>query len=347
MARRIDIAMLLLRYIDANPLLSSKEIHEGLDVQTGYATVKRTLQKLISESLVIPEGQGKSTRYRLSPVYELLYPVDLNAYFSKEIDERKIKNRFNPELIALLDTVNIFTPGESIQLTQLHKKYTANISKLSHTAYQKEMERLAIDLSWKSSQIEGNTYSLLETELLLKEKETAAGKTKDEAVMLLNHKAVLDFLIENPTYVKPLSIARIEDVHSMLVKDLHVDRNIRNRRVGISGTNYVPLDNTFQIREALENMCALLNKQENVFTRAFLGLILLSYIQAFEDGNKRTARIISNAIFMSERYCPLSFRTVEPLEYKKAMLVFYEQNNISALKKIFLQQAEFAVTTYF
>ena len=96
---------------------------------------------------------------------------------------------------------------------------------------------MAIDLSWKSSQIEGNTYSPLEKERLLKEKKTAAGKTKDDAIMLLNHKDALDFIIENPDYVSPLSISRIEDIHSMLIKELAVDRNIRKRRVGFSGTN--------------------------------------------------------------------------------------------------------------
>jgi len=109
----------------------------------------------------------------------------------------------------------------------------------------KELERLAIDLSWKSSQIEGNTYSLLETERLLKEKETAAGKSKEEAVMLLNHKEAIDFVIENPDYLFPLSLSKIEDIHSILAKELAVARNIRKRRVGISGTNYRPIDNEF------------------------------------------------------------------------------------------------------
>lgn len=347
MAKRVNISNHVLEFIGANPLLSSKEIHEGLSVNTGYATVKRTLQNLIGKQLVIPEGKGKGTRYRISPSYELLYPINLEAYFIKEIDERKIRNSFNHALVPLLDTVDIFTSDELDRLHALHEKYTSNISKLSDSTYTKEMERLAIDLSWKSSQIEGNTYSLLETERLLKEKETAAGKTKDEAVMLLNHKTALDFIIENPTYLKPLTISGIEDIHSMLIKELNVARNIRRRRVGISGTNYVPPDNEFLLQEALERMCIFLNKEQNTYTRAFIGLTLLSYIQPFEDGNKRTARIISNAILISDKYCPLSFRTVDAIEYKKALLVFYEQNNISVFKKIFIQQAEFAVETYF
>lgn len=111
--------------------------------------------------------------------------------------------------------------------------------------FKKELERLAIDLSWKSSQIEGNTYSLLETERLLKEKETAVEKTKEEAIMLLNHKEAIDFIVENPDYLISLSISKIEDIHSLLTKELGVDRHIRKRRVGISGTNYRPLDNEF------------------------------------------------------------------------------------------------------
>ena len=117
-------------------------------------------------------------------------------------------------------------------------KYTENITQLSDAEYKKELERLAIDLSWESSQIEGNTYSLVETERLLKDRETAAGKTKKEAIMLLNHKDALDFIIENPDYLSPLTISKMEDIHSLLVKELAVDRNLRKSRVGISGTNF-------------------------------------------------------------------------------------------------------------
>jgi Fic family protein len=94
-------------------------------------------------------------------------------------------------------------------------------------------------------------------------------------------------------------------------------------------------------------MCALVNRQTNVFSAALLTLILLSYIQPFEDGNKRTARIVSNAILIHHKHCPLSFRTVDPLDYKKAMLIFYEQNIATPFKRIFGEQFEFAVNTYF
>ena len=81
--------------------------------------------------------------------------------------------------------------------------------------------------------------------------------------------------------------------------------------------------------------------------KALLTLVLLSYIQAFSDGNKRTARITSNAILIANGYCPLSFRSVDSIDYKKAMLIFYEQNNLYAFKQIFIDQFEFAVREYF
>jgi Fic family protein len=122
---------------------------------------------------------------------------------------------------------------------------------------------------------------------------------------------------------------------------------LEKEKVGITGTNYRPLDNEFQIREALVEMCNLVNAKSNVFEKALLTLVLLSYIQAFNDGNKRTARIISNAIFMGNNFCPISFRSVSTIDYKKAMLIFYEQNNIQPFKNIFIEQLEFAINTYF
>ena len=153
--------------------------------------------------------------------------------------------------------------------------------------------------------------------------------------------------VGNPDYLIPLTISNIEDIHSLLIKELAVDKNLRKRRVGISGTNYRPLDNEFQIREALLSTCDLINKKENVFEKALLTLLLISYIQPFMVGNKRTARIVSNAILMNHKYCPISFRTVDSVDYKKALLLFYEQNNISKFKEIFITQFEFAVKTYF
>jgi Fic family protein len=337
----------LLHFIQHNPGLSSREIFEGSIPGASYATVKRSLTLLLSDKLLLTKGQGKGTRYYVSPVFELLQPVDLEQYYRKEIDERTIKSDFNPDIFEVLSLNDIFTQKEIRKLDLLQNQFTENLSMLSENQYKKEFERLAIDLSWKSSQIEGNTYSLLETERLLREKETASGKTKDEAVMLLNHKDALDFIIEHTDYLIPLAVSKIEDIHSILIKELGVDKNLRRQRVGISGTNYRPLDNEFQILEALKLMCDLINKKENVFEKALLSLVLISYIQPFMDGNKRTARIVSNAILLNYRHCPISFRTVDSIDYKKALLLFYEQNNISGFKEIFINQFEFAVNTYF
>ncbi len=343
-----NIEIEIIEIIKKNQEISSNEIFKSISKSISYATVKRMISKLMDDNLVAKKGQGRSTKYLISPTYEVLFPIDMVKYFEKEIDERKIKEIFNFQLInETLNGCSIFTAIELEQLNLFQKKFKKNISQLSKIEYQKELERLAIDLSWKSSQIEGNTYSLLETERLLKEKETASGKTKEEAVMLLNHKEAIDFVIKNPDYITPLSVPKIEDIHRLLIKGLDVDKNIRKRRVGISGTNYKPLDNEFQISEALSSMCKLVNSKENVFEKALLLLLLISYIQPFADGNKRTARIVSNAVLMNYSYCPISFRTVDSIEYKKAMLVFYEQNNISSFKEIFIEQFKFAVNTYF
>lgn len=339
---------IIIDFIARNPLSSSKEIHEGTQLNIGYATVKRVLKKLNESNYIEIEGQGKGTKYRISPAYAATKPIDLDDYFEKEIDERKIIESFNFDFISgVLPKVDLFTRSELEKLEKLQKRYLENIKTLSNAQYQKELERLAIDLSWKSSQIEGNTYSLLETERLLRDKQTAEGKTQAEATMLLNHKEALDFILEHPNYLDPIQVNRIEDIHSILVKDLEVERNIRTHRVGISGTNYKPLDNEYQIREAMQEMCALVNSKQSIFEKALLILVLLSYIQAFDDGNKRTARIVSNACLIHNKHCPISFRTVDSVEYKKAMLLFYEQNNISAFKSIFIDQFEFAVKTYF
>ena len=342
----IDIE--ILQFLHYHPLANRTEIMAGLMETPSGSTVKRLLSAAVKEGNIETVGRGPSTKYRLTPQSHVTMPLDLATYFDKDIDERVVQKSFNLDLIReVLPKVEIFTKEELSVLFAAQKEFEKNTEGMTELEYHKEMERLGVDLSWKSSQIEGNTYSLLETERLLKDRQTASGKTKEEAIMLLNHKDALDFVLDVPDYLKELSVHRIEDIHSILTKELGVDRNIRHRRVGITGTNYRPLDNEFQIREALEDTCTLVNGKDNVFEKALLTLVLLSYIQAFVDGNKRTARITSNAILIANGYCPISFRTVDSIDYKKAMLMFYEQNNIAAFKKIFIEQFLFAVKTYF
>ena len=338
----------MLGYLKDHALSTAKEMVQGLGLVISASTTKRYLNDLIQEGLVVPSGKNKNRRYDVSPFYDLLRSIDVEKYFEKEIDERVIRQSFDQQLMRqTLSQAAIFNDDELIRLNECQQKFNSNAKRLTTAEFNNEMERLAIDLSWKSSQIEGNTYSLLETERLLKHKETASGKTRDEATMLLNHKEALDFIVSQKDYINPLTVSSIEDIHSILIKDLGISRNIRNGRLGISGTNYKPLDNDFQIREALADMCELINSRENVFEKALLALVLISYIQPFADGNKRTGRIISNALLIRHGHCPISFRTIDSVGYKKAMLVFYEQTCITPFKKIFIDQFKFAVDTYF
>lgn len=338
----------MLQYLHYHPDSAKAEIKAGMSLEMSDATIKRVLSKAVKDGRVLVVGKGRATKYRLTPQAHVTMDLNLDTYFDKDVDEREVQEGFNFELINdILPKVELFTHEELNILNSAQEQFRQHLSEMNDTEYRKEMERLGIDLSWKSSQIEGNTYSLLETERLLREKETASGKTKDEAIMLLNHKDALDFILDVPDYLQPLKVNRIEDIHSILTKELGVERNIRHRRVGITGTNYRPLDNEFQIREALEDSVRLINSKSVVFDKALLALVLLSYIQAFTDGNKRTARIVSNGILIANGYCPISFRTVDSIDYKKAMLLFYEQNNIAAFKRIFIDQFLFAVKTYF
>ena len=338
----------ILQYLHYHPLSSRGDITAGTAFKGSDATLKRVIAAGIKAGDIVAEGKARATRYRLSPQAQLLMPLNLDTYFELEVDERQVQSSYNFELInGLLTETRLFSDKEQAHLDALQDEFRQHVNELTDNEYRKEMERLGIDLSWKSSQIEGNTYTLLETERLLRESKTAEGKTKEEAVMLLNHKDALSFILDNPDYLQELTVSNIEDIHQLLTKDLSIDKGLRRHRVGITGTNYHPLDNEFQIREAMRDACKLINSKYNIFEKALLTLLLLSYIQPFLDGNKRTARITSNAILIANDYCPLSFRSIDSIDYKKAMLIFYEQNNLYAFKQIFIEQFEFAVKEYF
>lgn len=308
-------------------------------------TVIRDLRSLITLRYIEQQGRGRGVAYQLSPSYLLVKPIDVEAYFKIDSDKREVKKNFNFDIFAHLKT--IFNKQELLNLTRWNSGYERNVRKLSPAALRREYERLTIELAWKSSKIEGNTYTLLETEYLLKEQVEPKGHSKEEAVMILNHKAALDYIRGNLQKFKRLDLRDIEDVHYLLTKNLGVERNLRKRLVRITGTPYAPLDNPFQIKEAVEQTCRLVNAQKNSFDKALSAMLLIAYIQPFEDGNKRTSRLIGNAMLMAHGSCPISYRSIDELEYKKAVILFYEQNNLRYFKQLFMEQFEFAVNNYF
>lgn len=329
-----------------NRNFSLQEISQTLGTGFSKSSTQRLMQELVQNNFVERVGGGRSSTYSLTEFGRLFGNFDREKYFS-EGENRKVSRTFNFSIFEQLTRFNAFTDEEIRKLYDREREFEIRIKALPKVARQKEMERLAIDLSWKSSQIEGNTYSLLETEALLKDSREASGKTKTEAQMIINHKNALAYILEEPDFFDSLTIKKIEDIHSLLTKEMGVTRNVRSFRVGITGTLYSPLDNSFQITEALEQTCQLINSKKNIMEKAFLALVLIAYIQPFEDGNKRTSRIISNSVLLANGYCPISFRTVEPIDYRYATLMFYEQNNLAELKKIFIEQFEFSTSNYF
>ena len=309
-------------------------------------TVVRDLSFLMEKGLLRQKGKGRNIRYEEKIHSAILRYIDASSYFKKGPDERKILfENFNFGIFKILK--NVFTAEEKADLKKHNLLYQKRIKTFSKTLIQKEFERLTIELSWKSSQIEGNTYSLLDTEVLIKEHQEAPGHKKEEAVMILNHKKALDFILASPKRFKKLSLRDVLNIHQLLVQDLSVVTGVRKRRVGVIGTRYQPLDNEHQIREALEKFIRLINQTKDPFSRALLAITMISYIQPFEDGNKRTARLLANALLLASNACPLSYRSVNEVEYKKALILFYEHNNIRFLKDIFIEQFVFASKNYF
>lgn len=338
----------VLELIDKSSGLSAKSILSNLSVTFGRLskpTVLRDLALLLSKGEITKTGQGPNTLYLSKIIQTHLAYIDSDKYFIKPPDERVVLERFNWEIFDQLK--NIFSVSELKQLKELNNRYLKSRASLSPVALKKELERLTIELSWKSSQLEGNTYSLIDTEILLTKMKESPGHTKEEAVMIINHKRAVDFILRDAEYFKILTIAKIRQLYKILIDNLGVPDDYRQILVGVIGTKYKPLDNYGQIVEAMEKTCLLVNQEKDPLIKALLVAALVSYIQPFVDGNKRTGRLLADAILLAGNWCPLSYRSIDEIQYKKAVLLFYEQNNLSLFKKLFVEQFQFAVNNYF
>ena len=289
-------------------------------------------------------GKGRTTSYGLVSKNPLLEYVDLNSYFKLNQEKREVKISFNDKVHNNLS--NLYSKQEIEFWEEGKKKFKEAKEKLDASIYKRELERFVIELSWKSSQIEGNTYSLIETETLIKQNIRAQGHPEDEARMILNHKDAFSSILENKNDFKKLDFFDVIQLHNILTKDL-VASGIRSQRVMITGTSYEPLFGKYELENALRKLIKYINFVKYPPEKALILALMIAYIQPFADGNKRTARMLSNAILIAFDYPPLSYRNVDVNEYRSAMIVFYETNNIYHFKQIFINQFNFSVNNYF
>nr|WKF58023.1 hypothetical protein HUO10_002519 [Paraburkholderia busanensis] len=203
------------------------------------------------------------------------------------------------------------------------------------TYARKVLEQLLIDLSWSSSRLEGNRYTLLATEDLFKR--GTAGDDID-AVMLLNHKTAIEFLVD-AVPLQGLSTALVRNLHAVLMQDLLADTEalgvIRKKLVNITDTVYVPTQVPTVLEEMLDSIVAKSRLIKNPIEAAFFLWVNLAYLQPFEDGNKRTSRLAANIPLMLYNCSPLSFLDVDPHDYAQAMLGVYEFLNVSRAVDLF------------
>ena len=197
--------------------------------------------------------------------------------------------------------------------------------------------RLLIDLSWSSSRLEGNTYSLLETERLLEHGDVGEDKSPLETQMILNHKAAIDLLVEQAEYVG-FNRHTILSLHALLADNLLDPRacgRLRSIPVTIGGTPYHPLEIPQLVDECFSQILDTAAAIEDPFEQAFFALVQLPYLQPFEDVNKRVSRLAANLPLIRDNLCPLSFIDVPERDYIDGTLGVYELTRVELLRDVF------------
>ena len=322
---------------------SSSEIAINLD--KNLRSIQRDITEMVKLQLIKKNGKGKHTKIDITTIGKMQTILSPSLTNESRLEYMNIQT-FNTEIFEGFKNSNILV-NHQIKLQLQTLQYRKKIKSTTPTLLKRELERLIIEFSWKSSQIEGNTYSLLETQELLQYNQSESEPhTKEETTMILNHKKAFDFVFQDKDYFKTLSTKKIIELHALLTESLDISKDFRASGVGITGSLFRPIDNHHIIIEMMDRTCELINSKVG-YEKALIATLLISYIQPFEDGNKRTSRILSNAILYANDLPMLSYRSVNVNEYKKAILSFYEFNSTVLFLKIFTEQIEYFVNNYF
>lgn len=329
---------------------------EQIEAQLPQPPTRRTLQRwlnaLVGQGRLRKEGQARSTRYLL-PVQAAPEAADAapgDVFFPLSDEARAID-------IAVRQPVQHRTPVGYRR--SFLDSYRPNTTFYLHAALRAELQalgqvvahnepagtyarsianRLLIDLSWNSSRLEGNTYSLLETERLLSAGDAAEGKGALEAQMILNHKAAIEFLMDC-TPDMGFNRYTLLNLHALLSDNLLPDPTasgrLRTVAVGIGQAVFLPLEGPQLIAECFAQVLDTAAAIQDPLEQAFFAMVHLPYLQPFEDVNKRVSRLAANIPLIQHNLCPLSFVDVPPAAYISAMLGVYELNRIELLRDVF------------
>lgn len=324
------------------------ELEVAFPRQVNRRTLQRWLNALIEQNKVERLGAGRSTRYALLTIQvaEAEQPDICLSSEAKAVHALVTQPLVRRKPVGYqYDFLNRYRPNESFYLDQttrdelLRYGQALNRDELAGTFARQIANRLLIDLSWNSSRLEGNTYSLLETERLVVNGISAEGKNALETQMILNHKIAIEFLIDADSEVA-INRYTLLNLHAMLANNLLADQSacgrLRHIAVGIGQTTFLPLDNPHRIEEYFEQVLATAQAIENPFEQAFFMLVHLPYLQPFEDVNKRVSRLAASIPLIQHNLCPISFVDVPQNLYISGVLAVYELNRVELLRDVFV-----------
>lgn len=338
-----------------NDAVSLQELLHRLGSEYPERTVRRWLAEWVDKGSILKKGNKRSTRYIAIQESEI---KSGDIYFSEAskniISEIKTSYHFRKLVTYQPKWLNEYRPNvdsylSATQLNQLEemggraKKY-----KTAGTYARQILNRLLIDLSYNSSRLEGNTYSLLETEKLILEGIASPGKLDEEKTMILNHKEAIRFLIDKSEQAV-IDKTTIYTLHYLLSDGLVAPEyagKVRDYGVRIGGSTYMPLEDPKLLNKYLNEICNKSNKIKNPFEKSIFLLAHIAYLQPFADVNKRTSRLSANFPLFHANLVPLSFESIKQSDYIDAVLAIYELNNINPLIDLYIHSYQRTAQQY-
>lgn len=347
-----------------------EEISQALGKQIPRRTLQRRLAVLIERQRIQTAGGGRALRYRRAPLlvvaagsvqHNTSSPGSIEAYVPTSTEGREIRahitqpRHLREPVGYKFEFLERYQPNETFYLgkplrTQLHTLGRSPMAQSPAGTFARDiLSRLLIDLSWASSRLEGNTYSRLDTERLIEFGQAAEGKNALETQMILNHKAAIEYLV-NDTAHATLSPETIIALHAFLSDGLMPDPQdcgrLRNQPVEISGSIYLPVALPQRLQELFGIVLGMAAEVGDPFEQAFFLMVHLPYLQPFRDVNKRVSRLAANIPLIRHNLCPLSFIDVPQQSYVDSMLGVYELNRIELLRDVFVWAYERSCQQY-
>jgi len=308
-------------------------------VSIDYKTINGKKYLYAEYSFRLPNGKIKKISKLIKE------KKDKNNREIKDYFLRKEIESYQKYALENYKTDVIFNEEQIKKLEQIKAEYKKIMKSFTKKQIKDILDRFTVNFTYESNAIEGNSLTLKDVTLILRENIVPKNKDLREVYETRNTREAHELLFNNKIKINLRDIIKLQEI---IVKDTGVNTGFKKL------PNYIVMRNLKttapeKVEKEINNLLEWYKKNKTKIYPLKLATEFHAKFEAihpFEDGNGRTGRVLLNAILLKYGYPPLIIRKTARVAYFSSLEAF-DKGYKSKLERFLLDKIKKTFNNFF